>query len=100
MSGLTLDGSTRYIGTEFVKLLNTGTSDLATEEYVETAIINGGGGGGVNLSNYYDKTETDTLLNNKYNKSETDTLLNNKYSKSETDTLLNNKYDKSETDTY
>ena len=77
MSGLTLDGSTRYIGTEFVKLLNTGTSDLATEEYVETAIINGGGGGGVNLSNYYDKTETDTLLNNKYNKSETDTLLNN-----------------------
>ena len=99
MSGLTLDGSTRYIGTEFAKLLNTGTSNLATEEYVETAIINGGGGGGVNLSNYYDKTETDTLLNNKYNKSETDTLLNNKYNKSETDTLLNNKYDKSETDT-
>ena len=51
------------------------------------------------MSNYYDKTETDTLLNNKYNKSETDTLLNNKYDKSETDTLLNNKYDKSETDT-
>ena len=102
MSGLTLDGSTRYIGTEFVKLLNTGTSNLATEEYVETAIINGGGGGGgegVNLSNYYNKSETDTLLNNKYNKSETDTLLNNKYNKSETDTLLNNKYDKAETDT-
>ena len=72
---------------------------MATQQYVETAIINGGGGGGVNLSNYYQKSEVDTLLNNKYNKSETDTLLNNKYNKSETDTLLNNKYDKSETDT-
>ena len=96
-----LDGGNTIIGTEFIKLLATGTSNLATEEYVETAIINGGGGGGegVNLSNYYNKSETDTLLNNKYNKSETDTLLNNKYNKSETDTLLNNKYDKSETDT-
>ena len=96
---LQLDGGNRVIGTEFLKLEITGTSKLATQQYVETAIINGGGGGGVNLSNYYDKTETDTLLNNKYNKSETDTLLNNKYDKSETDTLLNNKYDKSETDT-
>ena len=75
MTSLTFDGHTTYIGTQFIKLLNTGTSNLATEEYVDTAIINGGGGGGVNLSNYYDKTETDTLLNNKYNKSETDTLL-------------------------
>ena len=96
-----LDGGNTIIGTEFIKLLATGSSNLATEQYVETAIINGGGGGGegVNLSNYYNKSETDTLLNNKYNKSETDTLLNNKYNKSETDTLLNNKYDKSETDT-
>ena len=99
MSGIQLDGGTTFRGTEFIKLLATGSSNLATEEFVNTAIINGGGGGGVNLSNYYDKTETDTLLNNKYNKSETDTLLNNKYDKSETDTLLNNKYDKSETDT-
>ena len=98
---LTLDGSTRIVGTEFIKLEITGTSNLATESYVNTAIINGGGGGGegVNLSNYYNKSETDTLLNNKYNKSETDTLLNNKYDKTETDTLLNNKYNKSETDT-
>ena len=96
---LQLDGGNRVIGTEFIKLLATGSSNLATEQYVETAIINGGGGGGVNLSNYYDKSETDTLLNNKYNKSETDTLLNNKYDKTETDTLLNNKYDKTETDT-
>ena len=88
---LQLDGGNTIIGTEFIKLLATGSSNLATEEYVETAIINGGGGGGVNLSNYYDKTETDTLLNNKYNKSETDTLLNNKYDKTETDTLLDAK---------
>ena len=90
---LTLDGSTRIVGTEFIKLEITGSSNLATESYVNTAIINGGGGGGegVNLSNYYNKSETDTLLNNKYNKSETDTLLNNKYDKTETDTLLNNK---------
>ena len=77
---LQLDGGNTIIGTEFIKLLATGSSNLATEEYVETAIINGGGGGGegVNLSNYYDKTETNTLLNNKYSKSETDTLLKNK----------------------
>ena len=57
------DGSNRIVGTEFIKLEITGTTNLATEEYVNTAIINGGGGGGgVNLSNYYDKTETDTLL--------------------------------------
>ena len=93
-----LDGGNTIIGTEFIQLLATGQSNLATEEFVNTAIINGGGEG-VNLSNYYNKTETDTLLNNKYNKSETDTLLNNQYSKSETDTLLNNKYDKTETDT-
>ena len=85
-----LDGGNTIIGTEFIQLLATGQSNLATEEFVNTAIINGGGEG-VNLSNYYNKTETDTLLNNKYNKSETDTLLNNKYNKSETDTLLNDK---------
>ena len=88
---VTLDGSTSFRGTEFIKLLATGSSNLATEEFVNTAIVNGGGGGGVNLSNYYDKTETDTSLNNKYNKSETDTLLNNKYDKTETDTLLDAK---------
>jgi len=61
---VSLDGSIKYTGVQFTKLLNTGTSNLATDEYVETAIFNGGGGGGVNLSNYYDKSETDTLLNN------------------------------------
>ena len=69
MANLTLDGNISYIGTEFIKLLNTGTSHLATEEYVDNAVSNGGGGGGgnVDLSNYYTQTETDNLLNNKLN---------------------------------
>ena len=68
MSNLTLDGSTSFIGTEFIKLLATGSSPLATEEYVDDAIAEGGGGGGnVDLSNYYTQTETDNLLNNKLN---------------------------------
>ena len=68
MSNLTLDGSTSFIGTEFIKLLATGSSNLATEEYVDDAIAEGGGGGGnVDLSNYYTQTETDNLLNNKLN---------------------------------
>ena len=68
MSNLTLDGSTSFIGTEFIKLLVTGSSNLATEEYVDDAIEqNGGGGGNVDLSNYYNQTETDNLLNNKLN---------------------------------
>ena len=80
MSSLTLDGSTRIIGTEFIKLLATGNRNLATVEYVDDAVAGGGGGGGgggADLTNYY-KSETDALLNNKYNKSETDTLLNDK----------------------
>ena len=69
MSNLTLDGSTSFIGTEFIKLLATGSSNLATEEYVDDAIEQNGGGGGsnVDLSNYYTQTEVDNLLNNKLN---------------------------------
>ena len=67
MSNLTLDGSTSFIGTEFIKLLATGSSNLATEEYVDDAIEQNGGGGNVDLSNYYSKTETDNLLNAKLN---------------------------------
>ena len=44
MTTLSLDGNISYIGTEFIKLLNTGTSHLATEEYVDNAVGNGGGG--------------------------------------------------------
>ena len=69
MSNLTLDGSISFIGNEFIKLLATGSSNLATEEYVDDAIEqNGGGGGGnVDLSNYYTQTEVDNLLHNKLN---------------------------------
>ena len=67
MSGLSLDGSTSFIGTQFIKLLATGSSNLATEEYVDDAIAQGGGGGNVDLSNYYTQTETDNLLNAKLN---------------------------------
>ena len=63
-----LDGGNTIIGTEFIKLLATGSSNLATESYVNTAIINGGGTGTTDLTNYYNKTETDALLNNKYHK--------------------------------
>ena len=57
-----LDGGNTIIGTEFIKLLNTGSSNLATEEYVNT--VAGGGGGAVDA---YTKTETDNLLNTKLN---------------------------------
>ena len=67
MSNLTLDGNISYIGTEFIKLLNTGSSDLATVENVNEQVALGGGGGNVDLSNYYTQTEVDTLLNNKLN---------------------------------
>jgi hypothetical protein len=77
MSPLQLDGGNTIIGTEFIKLLATGSSNLATEAFVNIAVANGGGGGTgtTDLTNYYYKTETDALLNNKYNKTETDTLL-------------------------
>ena len=63
MSNLTLDGNISYIGTEFIKLLNTGSSHLATEEYVDNAVANGGGGNG----DGYTQAEVDALLNNKLN---------------------------------
>ena len=59
---ISLDGHTSFIGTEFIKLSNTGSSDLATEEYVDNAVANGGGGGG---GDGYTQAETDNLLNNK-----------------------------------
>ena len=57
---LSLDGHTSFIGTEFIKLLNTGTSDLATVAYVDQQVAQGGGDG-------YTQTETDNLLNAKLN---------------------------------
>ena len=61
MTSLTMDGGNRIVGTEFVKLLITGSSNLATEEYVDNAVL-GGGGGSVDA---YTKTKTDNLLNAK-----------------------------------
>ena len=58
---LSLDGNTSFIGTQFIKLLNTGSSNLATEQYVNTVVANGGGGGGTStadLSGYYNLTQT------------------------------------------
>ena len=61
---ISLDGHISFIGTEFIKLLNTGSSDLATEEYVDNAVANGGGGSG---GDGYTQAEVDALLNNKLN---------------------------------
>ena len=74
---LTLDGSTSFIGTQFIKLLATGSSNIATEEYVDDAVASGGGGGNVDLSNYYTQTETDNLLNNKMNVSNPQDIIGN-----------------------
>ena len=74
---LSLDGNISYIGTEFVKLLNTGSSNLATVQYVDDAIEQGGGGGNVDLSNYYTQTEIDALLNNKLNVNNPQDVLGN-----------------------
>ena len=74
---LSLDGHTSFIGTEFIKLLNTGSSDLATVAYVDEQVAQGGGGGNVDLSNYYTQTETDNLLNNKLNVSNPQDIIGN-----------------------
>ena len=62
---LSLDGNISYIGTEFIKLLNTGSSHLATQEYVDNAVAEGGGG--VQPEDVYTKAEADNLLNAKLN---------------------------------
>ena len=64
MTTLSLDGNISFIGTEFIKLLNTGSSDLATVTYVDEQVALGGGGGG---GDGYTQAEVDALLNNKLN---------------------------------
>ena len=73
---LSLDGHTSFIGIEFKKLLSTGSSDLATVEYVDEQVAQGGGGN-VDLSNYYTQTQTDNLLNNKLNANNPQDILGN-----------------------
>ena len=63
MTNLSLDGNISFIGTEFIKLLNTGSSDLATVQYVNEQVALGGGGSG----DGYTHAEVDALLNNKLN---------------------------------
>ena len=74
---LSLDGNTSFIGTELIKLLSTGSSDLATVQYVDEQVAQGGGGGNVDLSNYYTQTQTDNLLNNKLNVNNPQDILGN-----------------------
>ena len=102
MSGLSLDGGNRIVATEFIKLLNTGTSNLATESYVDTAVANGGGSGGTSttdLSGYYNLTQTNTLLDTKYSITQTNTLLDTKYDITAVSTLLDKKYSITQTNT-
>ena len=63
MTNLSLDGNISFIGTEFIKLLNTESSDLATVQYVNEQVALGGGGSG----DGYTQAEVDALLNNKLN---------------------------------
>ena len=64
MTELSLDGNISFIGTEFIKLLNTGSSHLATQEYVDNAVALGGG---VSNGDGYTQAEVDALLNIKLN---------------------------------
>ena len=64
---LSLDGNTSFIGTEFIKLLSTGSSDLATVAYVDNAVANGGGGEGGGGGDGYTQAEVNALLNAKLN---------------------------------
>ena len=65
MSNLTLDSSTRFVGTEFIKLEITGSSNLATQSYVNQQISTTAGitGGSVALSNYIQNRSTSTSHN-------------------------------------
>ena len=66
---VSLDGGNRVVGTEFIKLLNTGSSDLATEEYVDDKVADAVGGASTDS---YTKAETNALLNNELNVSNPD----------------------------
>ena len=98
MSSLSLDGGSRYIGTEFLKLEITGTSELATHNYVDDQIvlgaigdtytqahIDGFFGSKANTSsvvgNFYTQTQVDNSLALKANQSTT-------YTKTEVDSSL------------
>ena len=74
---LSLDGNISYIGTEFIKLLNTGSSDLATVAYVDEQVALGGGGGGGGGGDGYTQAEVNALLNAKLNVSNPQDIIGN-----------------------
>ena len=115
MSSLSLDGGSRIVGTEFIKLEITGTSNLATQNYVNDQIIQGAIGDTYTqaqidgflankadtsyvVGNFYTQTQVDTSLTSKANQSTT-------YTKTEVDTSLTSRanqattYTKTEVDT-
>ena len=51
-----------WLALNSLKLLNTGSSDLATVQYVNEQVALGGGGSG----DGYTQAEVDALLNNKF----------------------------------
>ena len=104
MNSLSLDGGSRYIGTEFLKLEITGTSELATEQYVDTAVANGSGGGDSYTQAQIDgflanKADTSYVVGNFYTQSQVDTSLGLKsnsadvYTQTEVDNTVNGKVD-------
>lgn len=100
---LQLDGGTTFRGTEFVKLLATGSSNLATEAFVNEAVANGGGGSGgsgtTDLSNYYNKSEVEALFTPYYTKTLVDNLFTPYYNRIQVDNLLTSYYTEAEANT-
>ena len=61
---LQLDGGNRVVATDFIKFEITGSSNLATEQYVLDQVALGGGGGTstTDLSGYYNLTQTKYIV--------------------------------------
>ena len=93
MGSLQLDGGNTIIRTEIIKLLATGSSNLATESYVleQVALGGGGGTGTTDLTNYHTKTETEGLFTPYYTKTLVDNLFTNYFTETEANTLLDTK---------
>ena len=88
MSSLSLDGGSRYIGTEFIKLEITGSSNLAKEAYVGEQIVLGA------IGDTYTQAQIDGFLTNK---ADTTYVVGNFYTQSQVDTSLGLKANQSTT---
>ena len=82
MSSLSLDGGSRIVGTEFIKLEITGTTNLATETYVNEQIVLGA------IGDTYTQAQIDGFL---ANKADTSYVVGNFYTQSQVDTSLTSK---------